>query len=183
MPKRARRSKRSTRTSRNDRPPPDDVEKRSTTLPRVLRYSPLDMPSTEDKGPLWGLASLEPGAGLSPASLVHPPTTPTPKGGRRPPLRRAGPRPTSRRCGARSRRSPRSVPRVPSKALRGGGQGNPPTLFWARFLGCSITYTRGALLELWFWDGFWSTFTAGCGGIDPCTPGICERLKTPSEEG
>jgi hypothetical protein len=115
MPKRARRSKRSTRTSRNDRPPPDDVEKRSTTLPRVLRYSPLDMPSTEDKGPLWGLASLEPGAGLSPASLVHPPTTPTPKGGRRPPLRRAGPRPTSRRCGARRRRSPRSVPRVPSK--------------------------------------------------------------------
>src|SRR5215213_1020857 len=24
--------------------------------------------------------------------------------------------------------------------------------------------------------------TAGCGGIDPCTPGICERLSTPSDE-
>src|SRR5215212_1339436 len=26
------------------------------------------------------------------------------------------------------------------------------------------------------------TPTAGCGGIDPCTPGICERLSTPSDE-
>src|SRR5215213_7166433 len=24
--------------------------------------------------------------------------------------------------------------------------------------------------------------TAGCCGIDPCTPGICERLSTPSDE-
>ena len=25
--------------------------------------------------------------------------------------------------------------------------------------------------------------TAGCGDIDPCTPCICERLSTPSDEG
>jgi hypothetical protein len=27
-----------------------------------------------------------------------------------------------------------------------------------------------------------TTDTAGCGDIDPCTPCICERLSTPSEE-
>ena len=26
------------------------------------------------------------------------------------------------------------------------------------------------------------TAAEGCGGIDPCTPGICERLSTPSDE-
>jgi hypothetical protein len=31
------------------------------------------------------------------------------------------------------------------------------------------------------WDESTHT-TAGCGGIDPCTPGICERLSTPSDE-
>ena len=25
--------------------------------------------------------------------------------------------------------------------------------------------------------------TAGCGNIDPCTPCVCERLSTPSDEG
>jgi hypothetical protein len=28
-----------------------------------------------------------------------------------------------------------------------------------------------------------TTVTAGCGDIDPCTPCICERLSTPSDEG